>query len=73
MRLSQLLECAEYAKADSTLLQNHRGTVDVKLKQQLDEINELLAFELNDPEFNDRLHNEKEQIIEALKVYEVAE
>ena len=75
MNLSQLLKLAKAADFDSTLLDNHRGTVDVKLREQLNDTNMMLSSLKNagsdDKEFMESLEKERLQIIEAIAVYDV--
>ena len=77
--LERLLALAELARADKTLLPNHRGTVDRLLRQKLDDAEELIevlepnASEAHAAELLPGLRAESARIRHALGAYESQE
>jgi hypothetical protein len=69
--LPQLLALAEKARVDPDLIPNHRGTVDRKLREHLDDCNQVLAAMegAGDFEFESSLREEREAISNALTAY----
>lgn len=74
--LERLLALAEMARADRTLLPNHLGTVDRRLRQKLAENEDLISVlepcesEKHAAELLADLREESERIQHALSVYE---